>query len=588
MSDERGRGAGDDARPDPDEAEEPEFGSSDWLLQQLTGGRHVERAEEPAAAEPTEAPEGGGFDDLLAADSATPPVHEPVAEEFPVAFSWNLTPGSGGDPLAEPESAPSEPESAPSEPESAPSEPESAPSEPESAPVPPVYRSPLADVFDPSPPPAEEPAEEEPAAVEPAAEEPAPEPPAAVRSWVIPAPEPQQPAEPEPPRTIFDAPPAVAEDDSESHGLAALLGFGASEDEGTSGRSVIGDTTSIIPIDPASLERPVDSPADVPTQQLDAAEIAALLREERDVSAAVLPSQPAIPAAEAEVALGAAPSPATSAIDAESFAAVVSPPEPAADLEGPQLEPTVPFSAPPTEAAATPATAATPVGPEGPEGPDLPGGPPAPPGGPSIWASRNNRILLLALGAVAVVLVLVGLFALGTRIPSLFGAAKSGPQPTTSSTPRAASPTPTPTPTPVPTVTPKPAAAVGPGTHPWDALGGGECIQPFTTVWEQQFVVVDCTAPHTAQLVYTNLLSADPAAPYPGADALAQQLPALCTAPGVVDLGAAAAYPDLQVIGSFPATEQQWKDGQRSYYCFANRSSGQPLTTSVAGPGPSA
>jgi len=54
------------------------------------------------------------------------------------------------------------------------------------------------------------------------------------------------------------------------------------------------------------------------------------------------------------------------------------------------------------------------------------------------------------------------------------------------------------------------------------------------------------------------------------------------------DLTAAAAYPDLQVQGSFPATEAQWKSGQRSYYCFANRSSGQPLTSSVAGPGPTA
>ena len=37
---------------------------------------------------------------------------------------------------------------------------------------------------------------------------------------------------------------------------------------------------------------------------------------------------------------------------------------------------------------------------------------------------------------------------------------------------------------------PKPAA-VGAGTHPWDALGGGECIQPFTSVWAEEFTVVD-------------------------------------------------------------------------------------------------
>jgi len=71
-------------------------------------------------------------------------------------------------------------------------------------------------------------------------------------------------------------------------------------------------------------------------------------------------------------------------------------------------------------------------------------------------------------------------------------------------------------------------------------------------------------------------------------DALAQQINLLCTASGVIDLNAAGAYPDLQLQGTYPATEEQWKSGQRSYYCFANRSGGEPLTSSVAGPGPSA
>jgi hypothetical protein len=148
--------------------------------------------------------------------------------------------------------------------------------------------------------------------------------------------------------------------------------------------------------------------------------------------------------------------------------------------------------------------------------------------------------------------------------------------------------TPTPTPTPTPTVQPKPAGPQPAGTHPWNTLGGGECIEPFTTPWAETFTVVDCAAPHSAQMVYTNLFSADPAAPYPGADALAQQINLLCTKPGVIDLAAAGAYPDLQLQGTYPATDKQWKDGQRSYYCFASRASGQPLTSSVAGPGPAA
>lgn len=225
-------------------------------------------------------------------------------------------------------------------------------------------------------------------------------------------------------------------------------------------------------------------------------------------------------------------------------------------------------SAPPTSPSSTPPSA-TPPTPS-----DAPGGPRDP---------RFNRRIYLIAGVLAVLLVLVGLFALGTRIPALLGAsAPSHP----ASAARTPSGTPTPTPTPTPTVIPKPAAAVGPGEHAWDTLGGGECIQPYTSPWAETFTVVDCTADHSAQLVYTNLLSADPAAPYPGADALAQQINTLCTAGGVVDLNAAAAYPDLQVQGTFPATEEQWKSGQRSYYCFASRSSGQPLSTSVQGQGP--
>ncbi|WP_285115237.1 hypothetical protein [Leifsonia sp. fls2-241-R2A-40a] len=711
MSDERGRGAEDDGRPrDPDAEVGAE--SDDWLLQQLTGGRRIERRaevpdapgavpaeeqpaeEEPAASVDPGLPDTSGessphepaaFDELLTSDADEPAAAEEPVTEFPVAFSWNLKPGEGGDPLVREEPA-SAAEKTPTlfEPV-APDAPSTQDASEESEVVaPPVHRS---NYVEPKTGPAETvpfvgaaaptPEAEESRAVEPEPDEPEPdepeqEAPAPVRSWVIEPALPTPPAPVEEPRTIFDAPPAAdatADDDSdESHGLAALLGFGAPDTDEPSGRSIIGDTTSVIPLDPSFVmpppkpETPAAEPEvpptepqapptrveDTPTQQLDAAELAALLRAEPDEPQVVLPSEPAIPAAEAEVALGGMPSPATSTIDAASIAAASEPvpyepvpsepdeeqsepgeeqsepdadpladlfggpdepeedhsapvdpfedkpePEPAAGVEGPQLPATAPFiapvdtrddlrrrsgGAPSDEAAGVAAIPATSTGvPAGPTGPTTPG----------LWGSRNNRILFTVAGALAVILVLIGLFALGTRIPSWFGAAAPAAQPFASTTPTPKA-TPTPTPTPVPTVTPKPAAAVGPGTHPWDTLGGGECIQPFTSVWAEDFTVVDCTTPHTAQLVYTNLLSADPAAAYPGADALAQQIPGLCTAGGVVDLGAAGAYPDLQVVGSFPATEQQWKDGQRSYYCFATRSSGQPLTTSVAGPGPTA
>jgi hypothetical protein len=45
---------------------------------------------------------------------------------------------------------------------------------------------------------------------------------------------------------------------------------------------------------------------------------------------------------------------------------------------------------------------------------------------------------------------------------------------------------------------------------------------------------------------------------------------------------------DLQVQAAFPVTEAQWAAGERTYYCFANRAGGEPLTGSIAGPGPAA
>ncbi|MFF2051268.1 septum formation family protein [Leifsonia sp. NPDC058194] len=271
---------------------------------------------------------------------------------------------------------------------------------------------------------------------------------------------------------------------------------------------------------------------------------------------------------------------------------------PAAPLTVPQETLPAPvFAADPTvviPAAATPPVAPPPVSPPVVPPAGAPGAAPETPGGGAGSSAggpppsrprnpRNNRILFIVAGALAVVLVLIGLFALGTRLPALFGAAPSTPK---ASAGTSASATPTPTPTPTPTVTPKPGAPAAAGVAAWSALAGGECIEPYTTPWAESFTVVDCATPHTAQMVYSGILNPDIAAPYPGADSLAQQINGWCTAAGVIDLNAAAAYTGLQVQGTFPATEEQWKSGQRSYYCFATRSTGEPMTSSVAGPGP--
>jgi hypothetical protein len=179
-------------------------------------------------------------------------------------------------------------------------------------------------------------------------------------------------------------------------------------------------------------------------------------------------------------------------------------------------------------------------------------------------------VVLAAIGIVAL-LVLGGLFFAGSLLPGLL----AGPAPTT-----AASPSPTATPAPS-----TPAAPVGPaapGEQKWTALGGGECIEPYATPWAETFTVVDCADPHAAQMIFTGPVNEDPAAAYPGEDAILSQIYLWCSAPGVLDGDAASGYSDLQVQGTYPVSEEQWNDGQRSYYCFVNRSSGEPLTGSIA------
>lgn len=220
--------------------------------------------------------------------------------------------------------------------------------------------------------------------------------------------------------------------------------------------------------------------------------------------------------------------------------------------------------------------------PEGtdPEGIDLEGTDPEA-GAPSRHSSaptsrKATRIVIWAGVVIVACIVLVGLFLLGQR---LAGTAA----PVAVATPTA-SPSPTPTPTPAPEVT----AMQPPGEHPWNALFGGECLQPYVSPWEESFTVSGCAAAHGAQLVHRGSFGGDAATVFPGEAALAAQMNLLCSAPGVLDLAAAGAYPDLQMQGSYPITEEQWADTSRNYYCFVSRSSAEPLTSSVAGPGPTA
>jgi hypothetical protein len=204
---------------------------------------------------------------------------------------------------------------------------------------------------------------------------------------------------------------------------------------------------------------------------------------------------------------------------------------------------------------------------------------------PSAWPSRGAHAALIwtAVGLLAVA-VLVLAFLIGTKLP---GASRAS---------AIASPSATPSNVPVPTPT---VVAVGPasiGSHRWDELRGGECINPFTTPFVENFTVVDCGSPHAAQLVRRGTFAAggapaatsatptpSPSDDYPGLVALQSQIALLCDAPGVIDLAAAGAYSDIQFQASYAATAFEWKGGQHDYFCFVNRSSAEPITGSLAG-----
>ena len=191
--------------------------------------------------------------------------------------------------------------------------------------------------------------------------------------------------------------------------------------------------------------------------------------------------------------------------------------------------------------------------------------------------TTQAAVIWTAVGLLALV-VLVGLFYLGQRLvagPVLVAAPTASAEPT---------PTPTSTPTPTPEVT----SAQPAGVHEWNTLFGGECLEPYVSPWEEDFTVVDCAAGHTAQLVYRGNFGGDAATVYPGEAALAAQINLLCTAPGILDLNTAGAYPNLQMQGSYPITAEQWTAEPRTYHCFVSRASAEPLTGSIMGAGPTA
>jgi hypothetical protein len=200
---------------------------------------------------------------------------------------------------------------------------------------------------------------------------------------------------------------------------------------------------------------------------------------------------------------------------------------------------------------------------------------------------RLVRRLVILVVALAALFVVVLFFLLGRNLSWFDESVSSG-----ATTAPSAGATSTPTPSTTPSASPAPAAVpvapAGPaaaGVHPWTELAGGECLDPYSSPWEETFTVVDCAAPHTAQLIERASINADPAAAYPGEAAITAQLNLACTAPSALDLTAASAFTAIQWQASYPVTAEQWGAGQRDYFCFISRSTGEPLTGSVAAVG---
>jgi len=197
---------------------------------------------------------------------------------------------------------------------------------------------------------------------------------------------------------------------------------------------------------------------------------------------------------------------------------------------------------------------------------------PRPPRAPRGPLPKSQRIGLWIAGGLVGALVITGLFFVGTRLPDA---------------PPAAEQTPSAPQTPVAPPPEEPVAAVGPvepGLHDWDDLLGTECIDPYTSAWEQEFTVVDCAVPHGAQLVYRGRFDDSALDAYPGVEALQGRMNLLCTSPENIDYAAAGEVSDIQFSASFAGSEEAWAAGDRSYFCFVNRSSGEPLTMNVATP----
>lgn len=116
--------------------------------------------------------------------------------------------------------------------------------------------------------------------------------------------------------------------------------------------------------------------------------------------------------------------------------------------------------------------------------------------------------------------------------------------------------------------------------QPLTNLKPGACLQTYDSKWADAFPVVDCSAPHIAQLLATGALPQSAGAAFPGTDALDAQVTDLCS-PHLdwhwVAIWGEDVFTDLR----YPDTAAKWATGDRTYYCFVFTYSRHELTGSA-------
>jgi hypothetical protein len=180
---------------------------------------------------------------------------------------------------------------------------------------------------------------------------------------------------------------------------------------------------------------------------------------------------------------------------------------------------------------------------------------------PGLWArltTGQRRAVLGTAAGLVLVGLLFGLYQLGAALGTGTDAADTaiGDDPATS------------------------GAALEPGVHPWSALQGGECLDPFETAWAEEFTVVDCADGHRAQFMYRGEVGPEVTV-YLDAAGWQGLTPALCDAATLLDLAVAGEYSELQWHLTYAGDATEWANGDRGYTCTVDRLSGEPIVGSL-------